>query len=115
MLKKLRDNNEGIVLITVLLIIIVMTIITVSIISMNVSQVKSSEKEIKRLKAETLAQGAFAYTYANQLNDPTATTISLPSGPDIDGTTFSWESNLYTGQGLNNTSNVVISINYILP
>ena len=112
MLKSLKnENNKGVVLVTVLMIIIVVTIITVSVISMNVTQVTSTEKVIKQLQAETLAQGAWAYTYAYKTTvNQNATTIPLPEAPTFDGVPFAWTSTPTTYT--DSMSNVTIGITY---
>ena len=95
MFKDLKKNKNGVVYITVLMITIVMMVLTLSIISLNVSQVTSSEKEVKRIKAETLAQGLVAYgfskaqveypsTYSNSYNmdgNYYASTYFMPALP----------------------------------
>jgi len=66
MFKQLKDNERGVVFVTVLMIIIVMIVLAISILSMNISQIKSTEAEIKRIQAEAIAYGALARVFANQ-------------------------------------------------
>jgi len=64
MLKQLRNNEKGVVFITVLMIILVMAVLTVSILSMNVSQTLLTEGEIQNVQAESLAFGGLARAYS---------------------------------------------------
>lgn len=92
MLKSLKNNENGIIFISVLVTIIIMMVITVSIIGMNVSKISTSEKEVKRIQAETLAMGVLGYTFANQLTDTASNLISISES--IDGHTFVISSNI---------------------
>lgn len=65
MLRELKNNERGIILITVLMIVITMMIVTVSIVSFNISQVTTAENEVRRLKAEVLGLGGVFYALAN--------------------------------------------------
>jgi len=58
MLRQLRQNERGVVFVTVLMIIIVMMALTVSIVSLNVTQVTRTAGEVKHVQAEHLALGA---------------------------------------------------------
>ena len=112
MLRTLKNNKKGVVFVTVLMIIIVMTIITLSIISMNVSQVKSSENEIRRIQSDALAQGAWAITYTSKLNNINASIVM----PPLTDPNCSWTSPVTTaGTGINNTDNIAISTNCQIP
>ncbi|MBF0384662.1 MAG: hypothetical protein HQL27_02205 [Candidatus Omnitrophica bacterium] len=64
MLKKLNQDKEGVVLVTVLMVIIVLMVLAVSVISLNVSQVSFSETEVQRIIKENLAIGGMSYLYA---------------------------------------------------
>jgi len=68
MLKGLKNNEHGIILMTVLMIILVLMVLTVSMVSMNMNQVFIAESEIRRIQAESLATGVLAYMHATQLN-----------------------------------------------
>ena len=63
-LKKL-NNNEGVVLITVLTVVIVMMILAVSLISVTVSQNISNQHQIERIQAEQVAKGIMWNNYMN--------------------------------------------------
>jgi len=97
MLKSLRKNNQGVVFVTVLMIIIVMMVLTISILSINVSQVVSTEEEVRRVKAEVLAKGFLWLMSANQMSQTPGTFIDETF--DLDGTTFYVAANLDTSHG----------------
>ena len=69
MLKQLKNNDNGIIFITVLFIIIIMITLTVGIMSLNVSQVKTTEGDVKRIQAEAAAMGAVSRMLAVQHSD----------------------------------------------
>ena len=72
MFRKLKENKNGFIFVTVLMIILVMMVLTISVMSLNVSQVKSTEGEIRRLQAEVLTSGMLAQQYASQnISNPT--------------------------------------------
>lgn len=60
------ENKSGVILVTVLMILFVMMILTVSIVSLNVSQVMTTEDEVYRIQAETLAEGVLYLLVAQQ-------------------------------------------------
>lgn len=104
MLKELKKNNHGVVFITTLMAIIVLMILAVSILSLNVSQVMTTETDVKKIKAETLMMGILGYTYASQLNGSIGNFILI--NQDLDGMTFQASSNLVS------PGNLTITINY---
>lgn len=111
MLKQLKNNNNGVVFVTVLMIIIVMIILTISIVSMNVNQVLVSEAEVKRIQAEILAMGALARTFANQSSDSPADYISYEE--TLDDVTFTVESQVSPCAGCPfGTDSLTINISY---
>ena len=69
MLKNLKNNQRGIVFVTVLIIIIIAMVLAISALSLNVSQVKSVEGEVRYIQAQALAEGGFARLYMGQLAD----------------------------------------------
>jgi len=111
MLRVFRENNEGIVFVTVLMIIIIMSILTISIIGLNLSQIMLSENEVERLQAEVLATGTLFYTYANQASSSPGTSISMTE--TLDGKNFSvWANVVNPGTGPFSTNELNISISY---
>lgn len=87
MFKNLRQNESGVILFTVLAIIMVMGIFTLAIISINVSEVKTEERQIRRLQAEQFAQGVFWLAYSN-LTDGSSNPHGQTMTQTIDGKTF---------------------------
>ncbi len=79
MLKKLKDNNQGMVFITVLAFIIVSMVLAVSILSLNISQVNTTETEIRRIQSEMLGLSSLAYSHALQLNGDSYANAVLPT------------------------------------
>ena len=111
MLKTLQNNENGIVFVAVLMIIIVMMTITVGIIGLNVSQVTFAEQEIRRIKAELLAMGVLAYTFANQTTPSAGSTITFSQ--TLDGAAYQINSAITSpGTGPNGSSPLTIDIDY---
>jgi Tfp pilus assembly protein PilX len=108
--KNFKDNNQGVILLTVIMLIMVLSIVAVSIMSIHTSQVTTSVKVVDTIKAEELAQGVF-YQYHQQKLDGTGST---PSSETMDGRTFAVtvnaEAGLFTGP--NSTGTVSVNINY---
>ena len=109
MLRQLRQNDHGIVFVTVLMIIIVMMILTVSIISLNVTQVMRTAGEIKHVQAQYLALGAIPYLYANQWTASPDNVITYTE--TLDGIPFTVTANL-SGSGIYSTNNLSIDVTY---
>ena len=104
-LKKIINNEKGVVFILVISIIIVMMILAISILSINTSQVVSTEAEVRRLQAETYAMGVMDYAIALAANGTLASgTTTIPSH-EIDGTAYNGSIS-YTPPSLN------ISVDY---
>ncbi|HLF18499.1 MAG TPA: hypothetical protein VI749_06345 [Candidatus Omnitrophota bacterium] len=111
MLKTLQRNENGIVFVAVLMIIVVMMAVTVGIIGLNVSQVTFAEQEIKRIKAELLAVGALAYTFANQTTTSAASSITLSE--TLDGISYQIDADITSpGTGPNGSSPLTIVVDY---
>jgi len=68
MLKDLKNNEHGIVFITVLIVIITTMILAISALSLNISQIKSTENELKYIQAKVLADGGLVRIIANQFS-----------------------------------------------
>ncbi len=111
MLRKLSQNKEGVVFITVLMIIIVMMLLTVTIVSLNVTQTVNTEAEVRRIQAEYLGAGAVSYFYANQTSTTASNFITYTE--TLDGTVFTVEINL-TGPGVPDydTNSLVTDVTY---
>ncbi len=110
MFRQLRQNDRGIVFVTVLMIIIVMMVLTVSIVSLNVTQVLRTSGEVKHVQAEYLALGAIPYLYANQWTAAPDNTITYAE--TLDGVLFTVVANL-SGPGLAGYNTSALSVNVI--
>ena len=111
MLRQLRQNERGVVFVTVLMIIIVMMALTVSIVSLNVTQVTRTAGEVKHVQAEYLAMGAIPFLYANQWTASSNNVITYTE--TLDGIPFTVIANL-SGPGLGGytTNNLDITVTY---
>jgi type II secretory pathway component PulK len=93
------------VMVMVLMAIAVMMVFSIGVISRGVSQTKSSEQQIDRIKAEQLAMGAYAKAYSDMAVGgamPTTFTATL------DNKTYNATITTLTG-GTNNTNVMTIS------
>jgi len=111
MLKDLKNNESGIILVTVIVITIVIVILTVGILSINTGQVISGENEIRRVKAQILSQGAMWLAIARRNNGENPTNFSF-SQP-IDNRIFS--ANIVTSGPVatpNQTNKYLINLTY---
>jgi len=95
MFKDLKDNNQGIVFITVLIIVIVTMVLAVSALSLNISQIKSTENELKYIQAEVLADGGLFHILTNQFSPSASNIITFIE--TVGYTTFSVVSNIDGG------------------
>lgn len=111
-LATIKTNQNGVIFITVLMIIIALAAVAVTIISLNVSQISTTEDEVKRIQAEMLSMGAIAYTFADRQGGGTADTITLDE--QLDGVAFPVEVTVATGAptGPNNTRALNINADY---
>ena len=112
MLRQLKNNEKGVVFVTVLMIILVMMVLAISIISLNVSQVMTSENEVRRQQAEALAMGALVYTFADQLSGA-APVNQYSTIETLDGLPFNVFVNLADSPTTpSGTSNLDITVSY---
>lgn len=105
MLKKLHNNEDGVIFVTVILIILVMMVLTISILSLNTSQIRITEDEVKRVQAEVLAMGTMGLTFANQLSDSPNDNIAFTE--NLGGVVFAVTSDLDP-----NTDELIIQVTY---
>ena len=112
MIRSLKNKENGVVLVTVLMIVLAMMVLTVSIISLNVSQVMTSEKEVRRIQAETLTVGEFTRMFFNQQSTSPGTLMI--GTQHLDNTSFSVRSTRggNAGANFNNTDFINIIITY---
>ncbi len=111
MLKQLKNNEDGVIFITVLAIILMMAVLTISILSMNVTQVISTERAIQDTQSEILAMGALSYAFANQMSDSPSSFISYTE--ILGKKKFTITANV-SGTGLPgyNTQDLVVDVTY---
>ncbi|HBG61892.1 MAG: hypothetical protein A2Y03_03095 [Omnitrophica WOR_2 bacterium GWF2_38_59] len=105
MFKRIQNNEDGVIFVTVILIILVMMVLTVSILSLNTSQIRVTEDEVRRVQAEVLAMGTIGLTFANQLSDSPSDNIAFTE--NIGGVDFAVSSDLDPS-----TDQVVIQVTY---
>ena len=111
MLAQLKNNNRGVVFVTVLMVIIVMMVITVSILGLNISQVVMAENRVKAIQAEVLARGALDYFVMTQFSAAASNLISFSE--TVDNFTFNVTANLdSSGGGYHGTDPLDIQVNY---
>ena len=104
MLRNLKNNENGMVFVTVLMIVAIIMTITIGIISLNVSQVTFTEKEIERVKTELLAQGMLAYVFSNRMTGTTANSFGF--NQILDSQTY------VISASISNTENLLIQVQY---
>jgi type II secretory pathway component PulK len=103
------ENDRGVIFVTVLIIIIVSMVLAVSILSLNISQVKSSETELKYIQAKTLAEGGLAQILTSQWSGTPANSIIFSE--TLGNTTFGISSDIdYSGSGPVGSNAVPLSI-----
>ena len=64
MFRQLR-NESGMVMVMVLMAIVIMMVFSIGVISRGISQSKSAEEQVDRIKSEQLAIGAYAKYYSD--------------------------------------------------
>ncbi len=105
-----KSPEDGIILLTVIMMIIVLSLIVIGFMSSSVSQFRTSQSVVDRLKAEELAIGAFYQYHQRQLDGAGA---ALPASEALDGKTFTISApTLTAGAGPNNTNSVTFTITY---
>lgn len=105
-----RKNESGMVLVVATTFILAMSLVVIGILSRNVSQGLSADTQFKKIQAEQLARGAWWQAYG-----ALSTGASIPSNYTITqhGVTYSINFSVGTaGTGPNNTTPVLININY---
>ena len=92
MLKDLKKSDRGIVFVTVLIIIITSMVLAVSVLSLNISQVKSTEEELKYIQAKVLSDGGLAQILISQFTAAPANDITYQE--TLGNTTFTIVANI---------------------
>ena len=96
MLKSLKNNSNGMVLITVLMVVVVMMIISIGILSRSSTQAISAEKQTERIKAEQFLKGFFWSVYTNLANN---LQVASSFSASIDGRTYTATQTLVNATG----------------
>ena len=78
MFKQIKNNERGVVFVTVIMIVMVLMVLTISVLSLNMSQVTSTEQEVKRIQAELIAMGGLRYMFALQQNATALNDVHIP-------------------------------------
>ena len=107
-LRKLQQDNSGIIMVTVLVLVLVLTVIAIGILGLNVSQVSTSESVVDTIRQEQLAIGAF-YQYHQQQIEGNLT-LPSPRTETIDGRTYTVSIQSTAGTVANPTPNNVNQI-----
>jgi len=95
MLKELKNNNHGVVFITVLIVIITTMVLAISALSLNISQIRSTEIELKYIQAKVIADGGLSRIITLQF-DPAQPTTD-PFVEVLGNTTFTISSDITAG------------------
>ncbi len=104
-----RNNESGVILVTVIVLTIVLSIVAIGILSLNVSQVKTASSVVDTVRAEQLATGLFYQDYQRRV-DGSAT---IPSSPiNIGGKNYTITRATDTTTGPNGTNQVQFNITY---
>jgi len=112
MFRELKNNNRGVIFVTVLIIIIVAMVLAVSVLSLNISQVKSSEDELKHIQAKILSEGGLAQMLVSKFSGAPANVITYSE--TLGNTTFTIVANIdTTGAGPIGSNSVPLNIDVI--
>ena len=111
MLKDLKNNEKGVVFVTVLIIIVISMVLAVNILSMNISQVTSSEEELKMIQAGILKDGVLAQFYVNQFANSAANSFTYQE--TMGNTTFTVLANAILGSAPGQSNATPVSINIV--
>jgi len=111
MLRQLRNNERGVVFITVTVILMVTMVLALSIVSMNISQTVVTESEVQRVQAEIIAQGASTLIFMNQMTASPGS--SFPLWTETYGnTTFTIGGGVGADTGIDGTDTLDITVTY---
>ncbi|MCK5081472.1 MAG: hypothetical protein KAR31_01065 [Candidatus Omnitrophica bacterium] len=94
MFRELKDNNRGIIFVTVLIIIMVAMVLAVTVLSLNISQVKSSEDELRHIQARILSEGGLAQMLVSKFSGTPVNLITYTE--TLGNTTFTIVANIDT-------------------
>lgn len=104
-----KNNESGVILLTVILVTMVLSIVAVSILSLNSSQAKSAAQVVTAIKSEQLAQGAFYQHYQRTLEGAGTSFTSVT----LDGRNFTVSTaDLGSGGTPNDTNEISVTVSY---
>ena len=108
--KRWKDNQSGVVMLTVLMVIVVMVIFTIGLLSRSVTQTVSAEKQVERIRAEQFVKGVFWQVYSTLADGkaPQATYTDTIGGKTYTATVTQGAK----GSGIYQTDPYTISVNY---
>jgi len=107
-LKKIRNNQDGVILITVVMLTIVLTIVALSLMGINITQVRTGQKVTDAIVKEQIAAGVF-YRYYHDLSTGQAPTLS--GTETVNGKTYSFTITNSPGTGPNGTDDITVQVN----
>ena len=64
MLRDLKGNRSGIIMVTVLVVSMVLVVMAVGVMGINISQVNLGEQQVKHIQAEQLALGVWSIVFS---------------------------------------------------
>ena len=108
MLKNLKKNEQGVVFVTVLIVILTTMVLAVSALSLNISQIKSTENELKYIQARTLADGGLFQILSTQFVGTPITSNTYTE--TVGDTTFTIESDITAGAGPVGSNSIPLDI-----
>lgn len=111
MLKLKKNNEDGVVFVTVLILIISMMILAITVVNLQLNQATISEREIARIRSELVATGALQYYIAHEFAPNT--TKSFGMGETLNGVLYDVQiDNGNPASGPNETNTLTISIDF---
>ena len=90
--KDLKNSEHGVVFVTVLIVIITTMVLAISVLSLNISQIKSTENELKYIQAKVLADGGLFEILSTQFVGTPET--SMNDTIQVGNTTFTIQSDI---------------------
>lgn len=82
---KLNGNDNGMVLVAVIVFAIAISIVSLAIIGANFSQASTAQERIDQIRAQEMAEGAYAKAYMDMISGVTTPTVVSEV---MDGKTF---------------------------
>ena len=97
MLKDLKNDEHGVVFVTVLIIIITTMVLAISALSLNISQIRSAETELRYIQCKALVDGGLVQILSTQFTaTPEITNTYVET---LGNTTFTIQSDINVAAG----------------